>query len=119
MHAYYDICIFIYTAGGVLSLNYEGILTRFGALAVYLAIGEVSRGKSIAAKLVVAACCNYPRGYLQMLTVSLAKDLLRGGLPFAFDDPDNDEILKPLLMNSFGGQKWGPARINFQLDAVP
>ena len=53
------IFIFIYTAGGVLSLNYEGILTRFGALVVYLAIGEVSRGKTIAAKLVVAACCNY------------------------------------------------------------
>ena len=55
---------------------YESILTRFGTLAVNLAIGEVSQGKTIAAKLVVIAGCNSPRGYLQMLIVNLAKDLL-------------------------------------------
>ena len=54
-----------------------------------------------------------------MLTVSLAKDLLRGGLPFAFDDPDNDEILKPLLMNSFGGAEMGTSKDQFSARCSP
>lgn len=54
-----------------------------------------------------------------MLTVSLAKDLLRGGLPFAFDDPDNDDILKPLLMNCFGGAEMGTSKDQFSARCSP
>ena len=54
-----------------------------------------------------------------MLTVSLAKDLLRGGLPFAFDDPDNDDILKPLLMNCFGGAEMGTSKDQFSVRCSP
>lgn len=39
---------------------------KFGALTLYHAIGEVSKEKTIAAKLVVAAVCNYLRRHIQM-----------------------------------------------------
>lgn len=90
----------------MLSFVYESVISRFGALALDLAVGSVSRGKSNAAKLVIAACCNYPKGYMQSMNDSLAHKSLQGALPFAYDDPDNEDILKPL--------RWAQAGSNFQ-----
>ena len=98
---------------------YEDIIAKFGALALHVAVGEVSRGKTNATKLAIAACCNFPRGHLQYMTVSLARDFLRGALPFAYNDPDNDEILKPLLMNSFGGAEMGTSKDQFSAHCSP
>ena len=41
------------------------------------------------------------------LTDSMARGYLSGALPFLYDDPSNDTVLKPLLMNSFGGTEMG------------
>ena len=109
----------MHAGGGVLSLVYESIISRFGAVGLHVAVGKVSRGKSNAAKLVISACCNYPKGYMQSMTESLARELLRGALPFAYDDPDNEEILKPLLMSSFGGAEMGTSRDQFSARCSP
>ena len=37
------------------------------------------------------------------LTDSMARGHSSGALPFLYDDPSSDTVLKPLLMNSFGG----------------
>ncbi len=103
----------------MLSLVYESVISRFGALALHVAVGKVSRGKSNATKLAIAACCNYPKGYMQSMTESLARTFLQGALPFAYDDPDNEDILKPLLMNSFGGSEMGTSREQFSARCSP
>ena len=44
----------------VLSLHYDQLLKRFGSVGIHIAYGKPSRGKSLAAKVAIAACCNYP-----------------------------------------------------------
>jgi len=53
----------IFVGGAVLSLCYESVHAMCGTVAIHIAYGDVSRGKSNAVKLALAACCNYPKGY--------------------------------------------------------
>ena len=81
------------------------IVKRFGSLAMHVAVGGISRGKSLCAKLSVAAVGNYPTGYCIHLTESKARSHLSRALPFLYDDPSKIDVMKPLLMNSFGAAK--------------
>ena len=47
----------------MMSLLYEDVQSLCGSVGIPIAVGGVSRGKSIALKMVLAACCNYPNGY--------------------------------------------------------
>ena len=62
-------------------------------------------------------CCNYPKGYLTRLSESMARRFLSGALQFAYDDPNNDGLVKQLLINAFGGAGMGtehsPTSIKF------
>lgn len=98
-----SLSVFHYIGGAVLSLFYEKLQALTGSAAIHIAVGGVSKGKSIALKLVLAACCNFPNGYQTCLSESMARRFLSGGLPFGYDDPGNDDIVKQMLINSFGG----------------
>lgn len=87
----------------MVSLFYEDVRRLCGSVAIHIAVGGVSRGKSIALQTVLAACCNYPNGYHTCLSESMARRFLSGSLPFGYDDPANDAIVKQLLINTFGG----------------
>ena len=71
-----------------------------------IAFGRVNRGKSAAAKLAVAACGN-PKGVYTDVTLPVLKDLLKGGVPFVYDDPCNTTFLRTLLIDAFGGAEMG------------
>ena len=55
---------------------------------------EYEQVKSITVRLSLATCCNYPKGYQTSLTDSMARRYLSGALPFAYDDPENAELVK-------------------------
>ena len=80
-------------------------------MAIHVAVGGISRGKSLCAKLAIASAGNYPSSYCIHLTESKARSHLNGALPFPYDDdPSKIDVLKPLLMNSFGGAKMSAKR---------
>ena len=79
-------------------------------------MGRIGRGKSPCAKLAVASVGNYPIGYCIHLTESKARSHLTGALPFLYDDID---VLKPLLMNSFGVAKMSTEREDLEAHCVP
>lgn len=109
----------IHAGGAVLSLFYNKLQALSGSAAVHLAVGGVSKGKSIALKLALAACCNYPNGYQTCLSESMARRYLSGSLPFGYDDPENDEIVKQLLINAFGGAGMGNEHIQINALCTP
>ena len=86
---------------------YQDIKSLLGSVGIHVAFGEISKGKSNAVKVVIAACCNLEKGYLTYMTESLSRQLLSNGLPFAFDDPTNAAVLKQVLINAFGGAGMG------------
>lgn len=90
-----------------------------GSVAIHIAYGQVSRSKSIAVKLSLAACCNYPKGYQTSLTDSMARRYLSGALPFAYDDPENAELVKQFLINAFGGAGMGTEHRQFHARCTP
>ena len=49
----------------------------------------------------------------------MARAHLSGSLPFLYDDPSNDTVLKPMLMNSFGGSEIGTRRVQFSARCSP
>ena len=49
----------------------------------------------------------------------MARRLLSGSLPFGFDDPENDEIVKQLLINGFGGAGMGNEHIQINALCTP
>ena len=63
-------------------------------------------------KLSLAARCN-PKGYQTSLTDSIARRYLGGALPFAYDDPENAELVKHFLINVFGGARMGTEHRQF------
>jgi hypothetical protein len=95
------------------------IMKRFGALAMHVAVGAISRGKSVCAKLAIASIGNYPSGYCIHLTESKARSHLSGALPFLYDDPSKIDVLKPLLINSFGGARMSTKREDLVARCVP
>jgi len=87
--------------GAVLSLYYEAVQKRCGSVAISIAYGPPSGGKTNAVKLVVASCGN-PGGVVGYLSESSARKKLGSSLPFAYDDPSNtEESFKRML--AFGG----------------
>ena len=97
----------LFLGGAVISLCYEKVQSLCGSVAIPIAVGGVSRGKSISMKLALAACCNYPNGYQTCPSESMAKRYLSGSLPFGYDDHCNDEIVRQLLIHGFGGGGMG------------
>ena len=47
----------------------------------------------------------------------MARSFLSSALPSIYDDPSDDRVLKPLLINSFEGTKIGTQHTQFQRDA--
>lgn len=92
---------------------------RFGSVGIAVATSSISRGKTNCGKLAVAMTGNYPKGCVGYLTDSMARGYLGGALPFLYDDPSNDSVLKPLLMNSFGGSEMGTRRAQFSARCTP
>ena len=103
----------------MMSLLYEDVQSLCGSVGIPIAVGGVSRGKSIALKMVLAACCNYPNGYQTCLSESMARQFLSGSLPFGFDDPTNGDIVKQLLINAFGGAGLRNEHDQFRALCVP
>ena len=73
------------------------MLLRCGSVGVPVATSSISHGKTNLAKLAVGVCGNYLEGCLTYLTDSVARGHLSGVLPFLYDDPNDDLVLKPLL----------------------
>ena len=95
------------------------MLTNCGSVAVQIAFGEISRGKSNAAKIALAAACNLQHGFQTYLSDSVARQHLSGALPFVLDDPSNNTILKQILINAFGGAEMATQRSHFSARCVP
>ncbi len=74
-----------------------------GSVGIHIALSPVSRGKSNCAKVAIAMAGNYPKGCAIHLTDSMARAYLGGAVPFVYDDPSDDKVLKTVLMNAFGG----------------
>ena len=85
----------------------------------WLSVATVSKGKSNCDKLALAMAGNYPKGYSIYVTDSIARSFLSGALPFDYDDPSDDKVLKPMLMNSFGGAEIGTQRSQFAARCSP
>ncbi len=100
-------------------MYYDVMLSRFQAVGIHVAVSSISRGKSNCAKLALATVGNFPKGYTVFLTDSMARSYLAGALPFVYDDPNEDRVLKPLLMNSFGGAEMGTQRQQFVARCSP
>ena len=103
----------------VISMFSEAIQSRFGAVGIHLAVSSISRGKSNCAKVAIATAGNYPKGVVSHLTDSAARSYLSGALPFLYDDPTRDDVLKPLLMNSFGAGEMSTHRQKLSARCVP
>ena len=100
-------------------MHHEVMLSLCGSVGVPMATSSISRGKTNLAKLAVGVCGNYPKGCLTYLTDSMARGHLSGALPFLYDDPSDDTVLKPLLMNAFGGTDIGTRRAQFTPRCTP
>ncbi|SMN00754.1 hypothetical protein SPONL_1543 [uncultured Candidatus Thioglobus sp.] len=107
------------TGSAMMSMQYEPMVSRYGSLPIAVASSSISRGKSNCGKVAIAACGNYPKGYTCYLTDSMARGHLSGGVPFLYDDPSMDSVLKPLLMHSFGGGEMGTRKIQFSARCTP
>ena len=99
-----------------ISLQYDAMLQRFQSIGIHVAVSSISRGKTNCAKVALAAVGNYPKGYTIYLTDSLARSYLGGALPFIYDDPSSDRVLKPLPLVE---QKWVLKGSNLSQDAPP
>ena len=94
----------------IISMMYDEVIRRVGSVAIPIAYSSISRGKSNCSKVAIALCGNFPKGYTIHLTESHARSYLSGGLPFLYDDPSSDAVLKPLLMNAFSGAEMGTSK---------
>lgn len=108
-----------FIGGAVISLFYESTLRICGSVAVHIAYGDISRGKTNAAKVALAAACNLEKGFQTYLSDSIARHHLGGALPFVFDDPSDNSVLKQMLINAFGGAEMATQRSHFSSRCVP
>lgn len=110
----------LFTSGSaIISMNHEMMVSQCGSVGVAVATSSISRGKTNLAKLAVGCCGNYPKGCLTYMTDSMARVHLSGNLPFLYDDPDDDIVLKPLLMNAFSATEIGTRRCQFTPRCTP
>ena len=100
-------------------MHYESMMARCGSVGIAVATSPISRGKTNCAKVAIAVCGNYPKGCTGYLTDSMARGHLSGALPFLYDNPSSDTVLKPLLMNSFGGTEIGTRRAQYSARCSP
>ncbi len=92
------------TGGAIISLFYESVQKRCGNVAICIAYGPVSGGKSNAVKVALSACGSLESGYLTYLSESSARKKLGSSMPFAYDDPNTtDDKFKSMLITAFGG----------------
>ena len=85
-HFYAAVCT-LYAAEVIISLFYDSIQKRCGSVAVCIAYGHVSGGKSLSVKMALAVCANLEKGYVTYISESSGRKKLGSGLPFAIDDP--------------------------------
>ena len=95
------------------------IIKRVGSVAIAIAYSSISRGKSNCCRVAIAICRNYPKGCVTHLSESHAHSYLASGLPFLYDDPSSDRVLKPLLMNAFGGAEMGTSKNQLSANCSP
>ena len=88
-------CYYTPTGAAIIALYYDALLPRFQSLGVHVAVSSISRGKTNCAKVALAIVGNSPKGYTIYLTDSMARSYLGGALPFVYDDPSSDRVLKP------------------------
>ena len=112
-------CYYIIAGASIISLFYESMQKRLGSVGIHIAYGGISRGKTTAAKIALAVCCNLQKGYTISLSESLARRYLRGAVPYVYDDPSDDNVVKDLLMNAFGGAGMGTAREQLSARSSP
>ena len=73
-------------------------------MAVCIAYGHVSGGKSNSVKMAVAVCANLEKGYVTYISESSGRKKLGSGLPFAIDDPSkSQDKFKEMLIQTYGG----------------
>ena len=87
-----------------------------GAVGVNLAVSTVSREKSDHAKY-LWQWQELPKGVSIYMTDSMVRSFLSSALPSIYDDPSDDRVLKPSLINSFEGAEIGTQRMSFQFAA--
>ena len=110
LHVFLALCPFTSLGAAIISMMYDAVIRRVGSVAIPIVYSSISRGKSNCSKVAIALCGNYPKGYTIHLTESHARSYLSGGLPFLYDDPSSDTVLKPLLMNAFSGAEMGTTK---------
>lgn len=89
-----------------MGIFYEELLSKFDSLPLPIAYGPPNRGKSKSAKLAVAACGN-AKGVYTEITSAVGRRLLSQPTPFVYDDPNDPNLLKELLIAAFGGSEVG------------
>ena len=107
------------SGSAIISMNHEMMVSRCGSVGVAVATSTISQGKTNLARLAVGCCGNYPKGCLTYMTDSMARVHLSGALPFLYDDPDDDTMLKPLLMNAFSGTEIETRQAQFTPRCTP
>ncbi len=103
----------------IISMGYDNILSRCASVATHIAFSSISRGKSNCCNVAIAVCGNSRKGCAIHLTESHARSYLGNRLPFVYDDPNNELVLQPLLMNSFGGAEMGTCKSQFAAHCAP
>lgn len=103
----------------MISMYYESLLKLLGNVAIHIAFGDVSRGKSNAARVALSAAGNLKNGFQTFISESIARLHLSGALPFVFDDPSDITILKQMLINAYGGADMATQRGRFSARCVP
>ena len=101
----------------MISLFYESMLRMCGRVAIHIAYGDISCGKTNAGKVALAAACNLEKGFQTYLSDSIARHHLGGAMPFVFDDPSDNAVLK--LINAFGGTEMATQPSHFSSRCVP
>ena len=79
----------------------EAVQGCFGAGGIHNIVSSISQEKRHCAKVAIAMASNFPKGVVSHLTDSATRSYLSGTLPYHFCS----DVLKPLLMNSFGAEE--------------
>lgn len=69
-HSVLTATILSIAGAAIISLFYESVQKRLGSVGIHIAYGGISRGKTTAAKIALAVCCNLQKGYTISLSVS-------------------------------------------------
>lgn len=110
----------LYAAEAIISLFYDSIQKRCGSVAVFIAYGHISGGKSLSVKMALAMCANLEKGYVTYISESSGRKKLGSGLPFVIDDPSkNLDKFKEMLILAFGGATLENEKGSISTKCVP